>query len=206
LRRWSCLLQNNVAFAKNELRKRIRTERLTIAVSEREAAAEAAANLFVAQAMLQNYDSFAAYIAHGGEFDVMPLLRQIWQAKKTCYLPVLSVETPGQLQFVKYQEDTPLQTNRYHILEPDFSLVNEIPVTNLDVVLLPLTAFNREGFRLGSGGGYYDKTFAFLREEKPARPLMIGVGFASQEVAELPYDDWDVKLDGILTEQEFLIF
>jgi 5-formyltetrahydrofolate cyclo-ligase len=206
LRRWSCLLQNNVAFAKDELRKRIRTERLTIAVSEREAAADAAADLFVAQPLLQKYDNFAAYIAHGGEFDVMPLLRRIWQAQKTCYLPVLSMESPGQLQFVKYQEDTFLQTNRYHILEPDFSLANEIPVTSLDVVLLPLTAFNRDGFRLGSGGGYYDKTFAFLRQDKPAKPLMIGVGFALQEVPLLPHDDWDVKLDGILTEQELLMF
>ena len=195
-----------MAFSKDKLRKRLRSERLTIAVDEREAAAVAAANLFIAHPLFRDHQQFAGYIAHGGEFDVMPLLRQIWQAQKVCYLPVLSVEMPGQLQFVKYQEDTVLQTNRYHILEPDFSLANEIPVAGLEVVLLPLTAFNREGFRLGSGGGYYDKTFAFLRSQNIAKPLLIGVGFALQEVAELPHDEWDVKLDGVLTERELVVF
>jgi 5-formyltetrahydrofolate cyclo-ligase len=195
-----------VAFSKDNLRKKIRSERLAIAVAEREAAAAAAAALFVAHPLFQDHQHFAGYIAHGGEFDVMPLMQHIWQAGKICYLPVLSVETPGLLQFVKYQEDTVLQTNRYHILEPDFSLAHEIPVANLDVVLLPLTAFNREGFRLGSGGGYYDKTFAFLRENNAPQPLLIGVGFALQEVTELPHDEWDVKLAGVLTEKELVVF
>ncbi len=188
------------------MRKRLRSERLTLAIATREAAALAAAALFVAHPLFRDHQLFASYIAHGGEFDVAPVVREIWQARKKCYLPVLSVETPGVLQFVAYEQDTELETNRYHILEPEFNLANEVAAAELQVVLVPLTAFNREGFRLGSGGGFYDKTFAFLREKKLSKPLLIGVGFALQEVTELPHDEWDVKLDGVLTERELVVF
>jgi 5-formyltetrahydrofolate cyclo-ligase len=99
-----------------------------------------------------------------------------------------------------------LQTNKYNILEPEFVVENALAAAELDVVLMPLTAFNREGFRLGSGGGYYDRTFAFLRERSVRKPLLIGVGFALQEFVELQHDEWDVKLDGVLTEQELVLF
>jgi 5-formyltetrahydrofolate cyclo-ligase len=205
-RKWSCPLRNNVEFSKDILRKRLRSERLTIDVATREAAALAAAALLVAHPLFLNHQRFAAYIAHGGEFDVAPVIQQIWQARKQCYLPVLSIETPGLLQFVAYEPDTVLETNRYHILEPEFSLANEVAAADLDVVLVPLTAFNRDGIRVGSGGGFYDKTFAFLRENKLAKPLLMGVGFGLQEMAELPHDEWDVKLNGVLTERELVVF
>ena len=162
--------------------------------------------MFVQHPLFHDQQLFAAYLAHGGEFELVPVMQKIWQAQKQCYLPVLATASAGLLQFVKYQEDTVLQTNRYHILEPEYNAHEECQAAELDVVLLPLTAFNRQGVRLGSGGGYYDRTFAFRAGQSRSQPILIGVGFAQQEVAKLPHDEWDVKLDGILTEKELLIF
>jgi 5-formyltetrahydrofolate cyclo-ligase len=162
--------------------------------------------LFSEHPLFRDQQLFAAYLAHGGEFELAPLIQKIWQTQKQCYLPVLAAAGTGLLQFVKYQEETLLQTNRYHILEPEFNAREECLAADLNVVLVPLTAFNRQGVRLGSGGGYYDRTFAFKVGQSEAKPFLIGVGFSQQEVEKLPHADWDVKLDGILTEKELLIF
>ena len=76
---------------------------------------------------------------------------------------------------------------------------------DLDLVLVPLTAFDRSGRRLGMGGGYYDRSFAFLGEVvRPAQPLLVGIGYAFQEVATLPAQDWDIALDFIATDKELI--
>jgi 5-formyltetrahydrofolate cyclo-ligase len=206
-RRWSCLLQNNVAFSKDKLRKDLRSKRLAIDIETRQAAALAAVNLFIEQPLFKKSMHFACYLPHGGEFDVMPLMQMIWRAQKNCYLPVLSGEKENFLQFIAYRDNDVLQTNRHHILEPEYNKSLEIAAADIDVVLVPLTAFDSNGYRLGSGGGYYDRSFAFLHSvQRPHQPYLIGVGYADQQVDDLPHDEWDVKLDGVLTEQKFMLF
>jgi 5-formyltetrahydrofolate cyclo-ligase len=68
-----------------------------------------------------------------------------------------------------------------------------------DVLIVPLLAFDRRGFRLGYGGGFYDRTLAALRAHRPR--LAIGFGFAAQEVAAVPVEPTDQRLDAILTER-----
>jgi len=80
------------------------------------------------------------------------------------------------------------------------------PLAALDIALVPLVAFDDYGRRLGMGGGYYDRTFAYLRHrEHWRRPKLIGVAFEFQRVAELPAQPWDVPLDGIITEKGLLL-
>jgi 5-formyltetrahydrofolate cyclo-ligase len=69
-------------------------------------------------------------------------------------------------------------------------------------VLLPLLGFDAAGTRLGMGGGYYDRSFAF-RQGRAAPPLLVGVGFACQELPALAPEPWDVPLDALLTERGF---
>ena len=67
--------------------------------------------------------------------------------------------------------------------------------------VLPLLAFDGRGNRLGTGGGWYDTTFSFLREQpRPARPLLVGVAYAFQQVDALPAESWDVPLDYVATD------
>jgi 5-formyltetrahydrofolate cyclo-ligase len=73
------------------------------------------------------------------------------------------------------------------------------------VILLPLLAFDRAGHRLGTGGGWYDTSLAYLRDAtRPATPLLVGVGYAFQEVDAVPPEPWDVDLDYIATDAELI--
>jgi 5-formyltetrahydrofolate cyclo-ligase len=104
------------------------------------------------------------------------------------------------LDFASYQRDDPLHLNRYNILEPENK--NILSPENLDLVIVPLLGFDLQGHRLGMGGGYYDRTFAFLSGKQPTKPILIGLGFADQQINSLPSDSWDVPLAGVLTEEK----
>lgn len=139
------------------------------------------------------------------EFDSSPLIEAIWQAKKHCYLPILSATDEKRLHFSRYRYGDPLHPNPYSILEP-VHLVGEIAPDRLDLVIVPLIAFDRHGHRLGTGGGYYDKTFSFLVAHPSPQPHMIGLGFAVQEAEALPHDPWDILLQAVVTEEEVITF
>ena len=96
-----------------------------------------------------------------------------------------------------------LHTNRYGITEMSRGVIRS--AKQLDVVLVPLVAFDQEGRRLGMGGGYYDTTFAFKNlQHKPRKPCLIGLAHSFQEIASVPVDFWDISLDAIITEKKIL--
>ncbi len=75
----------------------------------------------------------------------------------------------------------------------------------LDLVFLPLVAFDRVGHRVGMGGGYYDRTFAFV-QQMHHKPILIGLAYEMQQVDGLPFCTWDIPLDGVLTEKQLRLF
>ena len=145
----------------------------------------------------------ACYLPFNDEFDSWPVIEAVWQAKKYCYLPILSQSDEKSLCFVRYDYGEALHQNRYGILEP--VNISRIMLPNLlDIVVTPLIAFDVLGHRLGTGGGYYDRTFAFLHEQQDKKPVMVGLGYAAQQVALLPSDPWDVMMGGVVTEDGFI--
>jgi len=118
---------------------------------------------------------------------------------KTCCLPVLRA---GELLFFPYQHGDELKKNQFDIPEP-VDRTNQIEADQLDLVLLPLVAFDGVGYRLGTGGGYYDKTFAFRKKSAKPVPLLVGLGYDCQRAAPLPADPWDIMLDAVLTEKDW---
>jgi 5-formyltetrahydrofolate cyclo-ligase len=189
--------------SKLELRKHFRELRSQIPLSYRSQAADAAAELFSQHLMFKQSDAIACYLHFKNEFDSQPIIDAIWQANKRCYLPVLTEE--NTLRFFPYHEGDELHVNRYSIFEP-VNKTQEIAASDLQLVLMPLLAFDLQGHRLGAGGGYYDRSFAFVRETLFKKPRLIGLGYAAQQAESLPCDDWDVNLDGIVTERHCLFF
>ena len=170
-------------------------QRQAVSAAEREAAAHSAAQLLTATAVFQQSQHIAVYYPMPTEFDSVPIIHAIWAANKKCYLPVLQGEI---LQFAEYHSDTALQLNQYKIPEPLNSPIASL--TKLELVLVPLVGFDLQGNRLGMGAGYYDRTFA----QKTPQCRLLGLAYALQECPQLSHDDWDVLLDGVVTEKSIL--
>lgn len=138
----------------------------------------------------------AAYWPADGEISPLPLMDACMRKGKTVYLP--RVLGSGQLVFRIFSGHRALKANRYGIPEPVSRFCHS--AKKPDIVLMPLVAFDKKGNRLGMGGGYYDKTFAFKRQSLwRKKPLLIGLAHDFQEVAGLHRDDWDIPLSAIVT-------
>ncbi len=183
------------------MRKVLLAMRRAITTEQRIAAAQAAKQLLVIHSLFHSSQHIACYVAQQDEFDCAPLIQEICRLGKKCYLPVLCPKQSHFLEFAAYRPEDPLRLNRYKILEPEAN--DKIATEKLDLVIVPLLAFDERGYRLGMGGGYYDRTFTFKRERKVAeKPYLLGLGYEAQKVAKVPNDAWDVMLDGVLTEEE----
>ncbi len=187
---------------KDEWRKILLTERRRLSFSERQLAVNNAVSLFLSSELFQKSRDIGCYYPINNEFDCLPIIKNIWFLKKNCYLPVLSEADDQPLDFIRYQEDTAMRLNRFNIPEPVES--KKIMPDKLDLVLLPLVGFDWQGNRLGMGAGYYDRTFQTIISSP--KPILLGLAFEMQGVLSIPGDDWDVRLDGVLTESRLLFF
>jgi 5-formyltetrahydrofolate cyclo-ligase len=144
--------------------------------------------------------TLSAYWPVGGELDLRPLLNAALNRGKQVYLPVVDARA-GVLHFARYRPDRPLRRTRYGLHEPRRDRGAVIHPRRLDLVLVPLVGFDAHGTRLGMGGGYYDRTFAFARTSPATRrPRMVGVAYELQRLAALERADWDVPVDAVVTE------
>jgi len=139
----------------------------------------------------------AGYWPLGSELDVRPLMIRLVAAGAALVLPV--VRAAGQpLEFRRWQPGDPLQPGEYGVMQP----LSTAPVAIPALLLVPLLAFDKDGWRLGYGAGYYDRTLAELRDRQGTEPpLAIGIAYAAQEMPALPHHAGDHKLDGVVTEQ-----
>lgn len=139
------------------------------------------------------------FLSFGSEVLTDDLLRWGWDAGKRIVVPLCRPEgrrlTPCLLG--GFAE---LETGHYGIREPNAGIIRTVPQEEIDAVLIPAVAFDRRGYRVGYGGGYYDR---FLPEVP--RAARIGAAFSCQIVAEIPADSQDIPADRIVTEQEIII-
>ena len=187
---------------RNQLRSELRARRRAIAPIERLAAADALAAGLLALPFAPTTGYVAGYWAMGGEIAL-----HAWQLRLpsgcTYCLPVLHED--GRLRFAPWRSGDPLVANAHGIPEPDLAPASLLEPAEMALVVLPLVGFDRRGYRLGMGGGWYDRSFAF-RQRSPAPPWLVGAGFADQQVEALEPADWDVALDAVCTERGTLHF
>src|SRR3972149_3559329 len=131
------------------------------------------------------------------EINPLPLLRKLGEAGAALALPVVAGRGKP-LVMRAFAFGDPLAAGGGGIREPGPQAPEVFP----DILIVPLLAFDRAGFRLGYGAGYYDLTIAKLRAMKPV--AAIGIAFAAQEVGAVPHTPRDERLDLVLTEREVI--
>ncbi|MCF6776841.1 5-formyltetrahydrofolate cyclo-ligase [Thiotrichales bacterium 19X7-9] len=142
--------------------------------------------------------SIAIYFPNDGEADLCNLVEYANFKDITLYLPVLHPIIKRGLWFANYNQNEMLYTNRFGIYEPFFNLDSLKAPWEMDLVFMPLVAFDLNGNRIGMGGGFYDYTFQF--KSNVNTPTLVGCAYEFQQIDQCPNEHWDMPVDGILTD------
>jgi 5-formyltetrahydrofolate cyclo-ligase len=189
----------SLSTARKALRAELNARRRQVSAEER-----ARASLLVARNVdralhLRGDWRIAAYAALPWELDAAPLIALARSRGCRIYLPRIDRRRASRgMRFVQMQGS--FRSNRLGIAEPECNVT--IGARWLDVVFLPLVGFDRHGLRLGTGGGFYDRTFAFRNLRRAWRaPLLVGIAYAFQQLDSISAAAHDVPLDAVVTEE-----
>ncbi|MBI2784958.1 MAG: 5-formyltetrahydrofolate cyclo-ligase [Legionella longbeachae] len=180
---------------KKILRDTMKQKRSKLSVSYNTAASIQICSRIRSLEQYKNAKNIAFYAAANKEIDLASLWHHASSHEKICYFPVLK-EDDLTLFFLPATPNTLFKKNRYGIAEPDISLDLAIPIENLDLVLIPLVAFDVRCNRLGMGAGYYDRTF-----KNKGKCSLFGVGYQFQRVDYIDLEPWDVQLNAVITQR-----
>ena len=187
--------------SRTDLRKHLRQQRRALPYEDQQQAAEQLALNLLTHADLHRARHIAIYLPNDGEIDPRLYMDLAERKGIRFYLPVLHPIHTGTLVFSPFTDISKLKPNRFGIPEPAFSKSQKRPAWALDAVFFPLVGFDENGGRLGMGGGFYDRTFAFTRVRPRLAPKLIGLAHDFQKVQDLPTETWDVPLHGVVTDR-----
>lgn len=179
-----------------QLRRDLRAQRRALPAPQRIAAADALANRLLALPFAPASGYAAGYWAMDGEIALHSWQLRLPGGVVYC-LPVLHED--NTLRFAPWRPGDALVTNQFGIPEPDVQAASALEPQAMSLVAMPLVGFDGAGQRLGMGGGWYDRSFAFRNTAMPP-PWLVGVGFDAQRVDRLAAEAWDVLPDAICTE------
>lgn len=185
------------------LRVELRKQRREFSGPQRDQAQKRVARSLLRHRWFLRARNIGIYIAFDGELDLAALLRAVSHQHRQLFAPELC-PSPRGMRFVHWGNGETV-CNQYGISEPIAG--RPVDPRSLDLVLVPLVAFDASGTRLGMGGGHYDRLFAFLNNRRIWRhPKLLGVGFELQRLRALAKHPWDVPLHGAITEQRSYFF
>ncbi|RLA02733.1 MAG: 5-formyltetrahydrofolate cyclo-ligase [Gammaproteobacteria bacterium] len=185
---------------KQQLREQTRNQRQQLSVAE----LEVADRQLAAQCQslnLQQHQKIAVYLQHDNEIGTRHIIEWLFAEGCELYLPRLFADGSNQLQFCHYHSDSEMKNNRFGIAEPLSDKV--IAANKLDLIFLPLTAFDLLGNRIGMGGGFYDRTLENIANNKT---VLAGLAYDFQQLPECPVEPFDQSLNMILTPTRVIDF
>ncbi len=178
---------------KQDIRQEVYVQRRLISEQEQESVQlKLLENL---KPLLTKISSIAIYHAMHGEINLRLVFDYCIQHKIRVYEPIAYKNT----KIMRFNEINSENNNSIFYPE-DYKLINESKWYNIDLILLPLLAADKYGHRIGQGGGYYDATLSNSLCIK--RPILCGVGYSWQFHENIPFDNWDVKLNYFVSEND----
>lgn len=180
---------------KNALRAAALSRRDALSAEIRAAAAETIAQRPFPVPLAEPGLIVSGYMPIRSELNPLPVLRALAESGARLALPVVAGRGKP-LVMRAWTWGAPLERRQWGIREPGL----ECPEVAPDILLVPLAAFDRRGYRIGYGAGYYDMTISALLAQKPI--TTVGLAFAAQEIAQVPDLPHDEPLDFVMTERE----
>ena len=185
----------NIQQQRQQIRSQIRKTRANLTVFQQQLAEQSITQQALALIEQRQAQNIALYFSFDGEISTSSLINALWVQHKNLYLPVLHPFAKGHLLFLRYSPDTPMVKNQFGIWEPKLNVQNVLPLNELDILFTPLVAFDKQGNRLGMGGGFYDRT---LQNWQQKSFIPVGLAHQCQQLEQLPIKHWDVPLFDIL--------
>ena len=182
---------------KTALRKILREARLSLSPDLVAAYSKKISHTLLTLKSYQQAQHIGCYLPMQNEVDLHAFIKQAWQMQKQIYLPVLN--NANDMDFYAYTASTELRKNKYGINEPNKNTSQKINPAQLDLLLIPLIAFDNQCNRLGQGVGFYDRYLAHYKHTH-TKPMTIGLGYELQKVTHVPTDAWDIALDAFVSE------
>lgn len=178
-------------------RKQARQARRALSDDERDSRSLDIAAVVCRMPAFLSATDIGCYLPLAEEVNTWPIIERAWRMKKRVFVPV--VDRRHQLRFIRLEKNSALKRGALGVLEPDSGVL--IDRRRLSFIVTPLVAFDTRGHRIGMGGGYYDRAFAFLKGRRfYRRPRLVGVAFACQQVDEIVPKPWDIPLFQTVTE------
>jgi 5-formyltetrahydrofolate cyclo-ligase len=179
------------------MRRRGREARRNLSDAERRAASARIAAGVIHSHFFRRSRRIGCYLPMPEEVDTWPIIERAWRMKKRIFAPMTGRDR--MLSFREVGPQTTLATTDYGLQEPIAG--EDVKARELDLVIVPLVAFDDASSRIGMGGGYYDRTFSFLRARKSLlHPKLVGVAFECQRTEKIPLNPWDISLYRVITE------
>lgn len=197
-------LPDHSNLSRPQLRRLLRHNRRALSPAEQRQAAKGLYRQLAQNPLFRRARHLSLYLPMDGEIDPRLLLRAAQKRGKTTYLPVLSAWPRTKMVFQRVRPGEKFKPNRFRIPEPRINARRQRKIWTLDLVLMPLVGFDPEGGRLGMGGGFYDRSLAYLARRKTWRkPILLGLAHECQKVAKLAVASWDVPLAGTVTDKRW---
>jgi 5-formyltetrahydrofolate cyclo-ligase len=184
-----------IAAQKLALRDQLLTTRRRTSLLEVGESAQALAEILLSQPFMQRAATIAAYVSMGTEPGTGPLVEAWHEAGRHCLLPMLQPD--NDLDWLRYRGSQSLAPARRGLLEPVGEPLGLDAIARADVVIVPALAVDRSGWRLGRGGGSYDRALARV----PSGTPVIALVYAGEVLDAVPHDEHDRQVTAAATPE-----
>ncbi|MED1863469.1 5-formyltetrahydrofolate cyclo-ligase [Fictibacillus nanhaiensis] len=178
---------------KSQWRKALKQLLLSMGKEERKVKSEAISNLLFQTEEWKTADCFGITVSRGFELDTSYIINQAWREGKTVAVPKCYSEHK-QMEFRKIHSYEELENVYMDLYEPKIDVTLCIEPSQMNMILVPGLVFDKEGFRIGYGGGYFDR---YLHSYDGSK---LSLAYTLQTTDSLPHENYDIPVDSIITE------
>jgi 5-formyltetrahydrofolate cyclo-ligase len=186
---------------KSDLRQRLLEERAALSRDQVDGLSRGVVDNLRTLPLWSRLEEVLIYAPIRNEVNTLPLLDELWERGVRILLPRCRRCAPGEMEWAPATCHMDLRPGSFAIPEPDPQTCPPEDPLRPDCIVLPGVAFDRSGYRLGYGGGFYDR---FLGRADLSRTAAIGLAFSFQLIDRLPRDPWDHPVDIVVTDKEIL--